>query len=179
MSPKPLSLSLFSTFLTLDILLYTVYNNDRHAVSKGKGLWSIDNNSNQIFPRKGINTPRTVYILTHNLILPNTNTTHPSTQRKPPTIILNRSINRSSRREEKRKHKQNKKEQLILFFFFRSSPTLATSTQQPLLSQFYQSIRPRYPLSQSESHSQKSPKRADFSNYISLYTFPPQKSTRR
>lgn len=59
--------------------------------------------------KKGINTPGTVYILKHNLILPNTNTTHPSTQRKTPTIIFNRSIDRSIEqeiREETNKQKR-------------------------------------------------------------------------
>lgn len=118
--------------------------------------------------KKDINTPGTVYILKHNLILPNTDTTHPSTQRKTPTIILNQSINRSSRREENRREEINTKEQLILFFFFPSSPTLTTYTQQPLLSRFYQSIHPRFPLPPSISHSQKS--RAQKEPIISLTT---------
>lgn len=68
--------------------------------------------------RKYINTPGSVYVLKHDLTLPNRNYTPINTTKNPNNNI--QSIEQK-RRGEKRKHKQNKKEQLILFFFFRSS----------------------------------------------------------
>lgn len=45
-------------------------------------VYRLQFESNLAGKKKDLNTPGTVYIFKHNLILPNTNTTHPSTQRK-------------------------------------------------------------------------------------------------
>lgn len=61
-----------------------------------------------IAKKKDINTPGTVYILQHNLILPNTNYTPINTTRSLNNNIqsIDQSIDRAG---EKRRHKQTKK----------------------------------------------------------------------